>query len=139
MQYTIQPLPIVDSLHDHSGFTFVCFIVTFIFLVAWAAYECADSRHTWKVYAGVGVALLTWARHESWTTGSIVYPKNVQVTGTLAGFIAEGYATSERVGKQTQVQQHHYTYVIYSVEGGRVMYRSNEGQSWPYKAVLYKN
>jgi hypothetical protein len=64
---------------------------------------------------------------------------NEQVTGEFVQYVAEGYNETIRSGKTTKQVDVHNTYVVYKVNGQLVMLQSKVGQTYPERAVLYKN
>ena len=70
-----------------------------------------------------------------WTNQEAKYYANVQVKAELVGFQPEGY--NERSGKSRA--DRHYMYVVYSVNGEKVILKATEGITYPQTAILYKN
>jgi hypothetical protein len=132
---TMQPLPVVDTLNDHGGFYFCCFMAFLFLWMAFLAFEKAGRMFAVCVI----VCGLNWGAFQSWTTGTITTPRNEKVIGTLKGFEAEGGAYYERSGKQTVRRQDHRLYVVYQVDGGVVTFSANKGIIYPERVTLYKN
>lgn len=133
--YTFQPLASIPV--DHTGFgiivTFVLIaLVMSIFVEGWA-YALVLS------VPGALVALLAYCVSYVWTNQDPkVYP-NVQVTGEFVEFVAEGYNIPVQSGKTTRHVDQHEQYVVYKVDGQRVMMRATLGTTYPERVVLYKN
>lgn len=141
--YSFQPLPVIDNLNSHGGFWFVCFMVCIFTAFCFCVALDNDDNENWIAFFIaflIGAIILGFAGYNSWTTGQIITPKNEKVIGTLKGFKAEGEAYTERQGKQTVRREHHYLYIIYSIEGqGLVTLKALSGITYPEKAILYKN
>ena len=75
----------------------------------------------------------------SWNTGEYKEYTNTRVEGTFVGFQAEGYNVEERNGKHTRRVDKHFTYVVYEVNGNRVLFSASQGTEYPTTAVLYRN
>jgi hypothetical protein len=133
--YTFAPLASIPV--DHTGFgiivTFVLIaVVMSIFVEGWA-YALVLS------VPGALIALLAYCVSYVWTDQTPKTFPNVQVTGELVQYVAEGYNETVRSGKTTKQVDVHNTYVVYRVEGKTVMLQSKVGQSYPERAILYKN
>lgn len=133
--YTFAPLASIPV--DHTGFgiivTFVLIaVVMSIFVEGWA-YALVLS------VPGALVALLAYCVSYVWTDQTPKTFVNEQVTGELVQYVAEGYNETVRSGKTTKQVDVHNTYVVYRVEGKTVMLQSKVGQSYPERAILYKN
>lgn len=136
--YTFYPLPIVDSLNNHSGFELICWLVGIIVLIV-------SLNEDLRIEIGAKTFLLAaivlgGTYYVSYHSGSIIVPKNEKVTANLVDNLAEGYNVTERHGKQTRHVDYHFLYVIYHVPGeGNIVFRANEGVAYPKTAVLYRN
>jgi hypothetical protein len=64
---------------------------------------------------------------------------NEQVTGHFEGFVAEGYGENRTNGKVTYRAEVHNTYVVYSINEERILFKASAGTSYPKTAILYKN
>ena len=145
MAYTFNPLPVLDTLNDHSGFyvTLVfcagLFLVTLFLCLLEAAGGNVPDVMGYAGWWGLELIVVAVVAIVSFNTGSVKHYRNLPVTADLVGFFAEGYTTEERSGKQTRQVEHRYLYVTYKVDEGQVTFRANPQQSYPQKAVLYKN
>ena len=128
--YTFNPLlPIYPG---HVGFYIICGICALILLKS-----AIDEFEAFFGHVCVAVGLSGFAYFVSfvWAEQEVLYYPNVQVHAQLVGFQPEGY--NEKSGK-SRVDRH-YMYVIYDVNGDRVILRAGEGLSYPQTAILYKN
>lgn len=133
--YTFQPLASIPV--DHTGFGIIAAFVLFavvisIFVEGWA-YALVLS------VPGALVALLAYCVSYVWTDQTPKTFVNEQVTGEFVQYVAEGYNETIRSGKTTKQVDVHNTYVVYKVNGQLVMLQSKVGQTYPERAVLYKN
>jgi len=133
--YSFQPLAAIPV--DHTGFgiivTFVLIaLVMSIFVEGWA-YALVLS------VPGALVCLLAYCVSYVWTNQDPKVFPNVQVTGELVQYVAEGYNETVRSGKTTKQVDVHNTYVVYKVDGRTVMLQTKVGNSYPERVVLYKN
>ena len=133
--YSFAPLAAIPV--DHTGFgiiaTFVVFaVVLSIFVEGWR-YALVLS------VPGALIALLAYCVSYVWTDQTPKTFKNEQVVGEFVQYVAEGYNETIRSGKTTKQVDVHNTYVVYRVEGKTVMLQSKVGQSYPERAILYKN
>ena len=133
--YSFQPLAAIPV--DHTGFgiivTFVLIaLVMSIFVEGWA-YALVLS------VPGALVCLLAYCVSYVWTNQDPKVFPNVQVTGELVQYVAEGYTETVRSGKSTKQVDVHNTYVVYKVDGRTVMLQTKVGNSYPEHVVLYKN
>jgi hypothetical protein len=133
--YTFAPLAAIPV--DHTGFGIIAAfvliaVVISIFVEGWA-YALVLS------VPGALVALLAYCVSYVWTDQTPKTFVNEQVTGELVQYVAEGYNETVRSGKTTKQVDVHNTYVVYRVEGKTVMLQSKVGQSYPERAILYKN
>ncbi len=72
-------------------------------------------------------------------TGSITAYKNESVQGVFVGFVAEGYNEARASGKTIRHVDVHNTYVVYEVDGKRVLFEAQRGLEYPQIAMLYRN
>lgn len=128
--YTFNPLASIPV--DHTGFFLVCFICAFV-LVACLMTE-PESFFVWFfiVCFPAGIA---YGVSYHWTNQEAKTFVNTKVTAELVGFQPEGY--NEKSGKSRA--DRHYMYVVYSVNGEKVILRAREGLTYPQTAILYKN
>jgi len=134
--YTFNPLPIQNSLDDHSGFYFMCVVMT-VFGGAWLV-----NSYWNKIWQPIIVcaAVLGVSAVVSWNTGGIIRPVNTPVVGTFVAYQPEGYNIEERSGKTTRRVDYHLLYVVYSIPGsGNVILQATAGQVYPQRVILYKN
>jgi hypothetical protein len=134
--YTFQPLAPINSINDHSGFVLVGLFMLFVFIII--LFNNDDEYNMYKVFVlcciPVGLAGAV-----SWNTGTYSEYRNERVTATLVGFQPEGYNVEERSGKTTRRVDKHFNYVVYEVNGSRLIFRATEGIEYPKTAILYKN
>ena len=133
--YSFAPLASIPV--DHTGFgiivTFVLIaLVMSVFVEGWA-YALVLS------VPGALVCLLAYCVSYVWTNQDPKVFPNVQVTGELVQYVAEGYTETVRSGKSTKQVDVHNTYVVYKVDGRTVMLQTKVGNSYPENVVLYKN
>lgn len=136
--YSVSPLPPIDTVHSHCGFWAVCAIL----LIAWVVLGLllADEKKETVIGLAIGsLVLLGITGAISWTTGEVRTFSNVQVQGKLISDFAEGYSQTERSGKITHDVEYHYLYVVYEIEGRRVVFQSAPGLAWPAEAIFYRN
>lgn len=133
--------PLADIPVDHFGFVVVTFIA-----VAWvvcSVINAWDDERLATLIVGVvgGGALVLFAYCVSyvWTNQEPKTYANTPVTATFVKFIAEGEAVLQSSGKTSRMVDHHYTYVVYSVNGEPVMLKGELGVTYPTTATLYKN
>jgi uncharacterized membrane protein len=135
MMYSFQPLAAIPV--DHTGFgiivTFVLIALVMSVIVEGWAYALVLS------VPGALVCLLAYCVSYVWTNQDPKVFPNVQVTGELVQYVAEGYNETVRSGKTTKQVDVHNTYVVYKVEGRTVMLQSKVGTSYPESVILYKN
>jgi hypothetical protein len=134
--YTFQPIPPVDTINNHGGFIIVSVIMSLIFIITWINND--EEFNMYKVFVlfsiPVGIAAIV-----SYNTGSYKEYANTRVEGKFIGYVAEGYNVEERHGKQTRRVDKHFTYVVYEVNGSRVLFPASTGVEYPKTAILYKN
>jgi hypothetical protein len=133
--YTFNPLASIPVNHD--GF-FI--IATFAFVVLVVAL-CTEG---WAYALVVSVpaaliVLLAYCVSYVWTDQTPKTFVNQQVIGEYVEFVAEGYAIDERHGKSTYRVDKHNSYVVYKIDGQRVLMPASTGQTYPERATLYKN
>lgn len=134
--FSFAPLPPIDTVNQHTifliiaGLCLVCFILTAL-----------NDEHGDNLSPTTRVLVVITAASAlvSWNTGEIIQYKNETTTGTFAGYVAEGYTERQTSGKTTSNVAVHNTYVVYMVEGSRVLFRSSVGVQYPDTVVLYKN
>ena len=133
--YTFQPLAAIPV--DHTGFGI---IVTFVMIAVVMSIFVEGWRYALVLSVpGALIALLAYCVSYVWTDQTPKTFPNVQVTGELVQYVAEGYNETVRSGKTTKQVDVHNTYVVYRVEGKTVMLQSKVGQPYPERVVLYKN
>jgi hypothetical protein len=133
--YTFQALASIPVCHD--GFAFICAIAILIVIMAFFS-EDAATAVVLSVPAAL-VVLLAYNVSYTWTDQTAKTFVNQQVTGEFVEFVSEGYNVEERSGKTTRRVDKHFSYVVYKVDGQRVMLQANLGQTYPERVVLYKN
>lgn len=134
--YTFQPIPPVDTINNHGGFIIVSVFMALFFIIVW--FNNDEEYNMYKIFVlfsiPVGIAAIV-----SWNTGSYKEYANTRVEGRFVEFVAEGYSVSERSGKTTRMVDKHYSYVVYEVNGSRVLFYATNGIEYPKTAILYKN
>lgn len=132
--YTFAPIPPLDTINDHSGLVMVTGFIVLCFLIMWSTEDLDGWMLAVLCAIPIGIAAVV-----SYNTGTYTEYRNEQVEGTLIGFVAEGYNEARTSGKSTRRVDVHHTYVEYEVDGQRVLFSATTGQTYPKKAVLYKN
>jgi len=134
--------PLVDTECTlHGGFWVLAIVFGVFWLVVYTYYLAEEIKWyglvIYTIFAGF---TLFHAYNESYVQppNCRIY-KNEKVIGKLVGFIAEGETVSVRQGKNTSLQDRHYTYVSYFVNGQQVILQSSPGAAYPEQAILYKN
>lgn len=136
MMYSFTAIEAIDTLNDHGGFHFFLVIaIAILVLVISVADDAVDIKVT-SLVLGVFVAVVGAI---SYNTGEVKVFANKQVEATQVGFQAEGYNIAERNGKSTRQVDKHEQFVVYAVPEGNVMFPAKLGQTYPQKAILYKN
>lgn len=134
--YTFQPIPPINTIDNHGGFVIIAVIFFAFFILTLVNND--DEFNMYKVFVlfciPVGIAAMV-----SWNTGTYSEYRNEKVTAQFVGFQAEGYNVEERSGKTTRRVDKHFTYVVYEVNGNRILFSANPGIEYPKTAVLYKN
>lgn len=136
--YTFAPL--ADIPVDHIGFALVVFTVLLCTVISIINED--DNRGVVTLIctlAGGFVILLAYCVSYVWTDQMPQTYANTPVEATFVKFVAEGEATLQSSGKTSRWVDHHYTYVVYSVNGEGVMLRGELGVTYPAAAILYKN
>ena len=134
--YTFQAIANINTVNDHSGFYFVVGVAVFAAIVGMFSLDEVEEVRAWLLVLIVGTCI---AAGISYNTGSVTTYANTKVEATLVGFQAEGYNITEQHGKTTTHVDKHESYVVYAVPEGKVMFTASLGQTYPQKAVLYKN
>lgn len=140
--YTINPLPIVDTLNNHGGFWFVvlaCLVVyMFVVIIMYDGFYDISRK---CVGASIPfLCVVAWTGYVSWTSGEITVPLNTPVVGEFVSVFGEGESYNVRSGKSgyRRVDNHHL-YVVYNIEGNQIVFRAEPGQTNPKYATFYKN
>ena len=128
--YSFNPIPAIQP--DHTGFFIVCFFC--LVLLAVCLINEPESFFRWFFVVTI-IAGFSYCVSYIWTNQEVKTYANVQVKAELVGFQPEGY--NERSGK-TRADRH-YMYVVYSVNGEKVILKATEGITYPQTAILYKN
>jgi hypothetical protein len=136
MSYTVNPIPPIDSINNHSGFIGFTVVMVIFFILVWINND--EEFNMYKVFVLFSIPCAI-AAAISWNTGTYSEYKNTKVEGKFIGFVAEGYNVDERSGKHTRRVDKHFTYVEYEIEGNRVLFRSTTGTVYPKIGVFYKN
>lgn len=135
MMYTFQPLPIVDTLNDHTGFYIIAFTLAMIHLLVWSTDEFKPVALI--VFYAV---LISGPAYISWHSGKITVPENTQVIGTLYDQWGEAHKEERRTGKTTSTVIVHNQYLTYQLPDGKIVnFPMNVGTAYPTKAILYRN
>ena len=133
--YTFQPLASIPV--DHTGFGIICFLAIAVVILT-GMFDDWATAVVFSVPCAL-VALLAYCVSYVWTDQTPKTFKNEQVIGEFVQYVAEGYNETIRSGKSTKQVDVHNTYVVYKVDGQLVMLQSKVGQTYPERAVLYKN
>jgi len=135
--FSFNPLPVIDTLNDHTGFLIMCVVCAVLFVIFLSAIETVREA---LVCVGIIAILLGVSAYNSWGSGKITIPKNEKVIATFVAYQPEGYNVEVRGGKTTRRVDRHFMYVVYNVPGyGNVILQGDTGQVYPEKAILYKN
>lgn len=133
MKYSFNPLPIIDTLNDHTGFWLVIFICGFCLV----ALQFIEDDTTYQLPFFFAIAMVAGA--VSWNTGTITEPKNVKVEGTFVEFLNERHNETRSNGKTSSVVAVHKTFVVYEINGSSVLFPATSGTEYPKKAIFYGN
>lgn len=131
--YTFQPL--VDNLaNSHIGFYIMFAILASIAAVIISLWNDRNfetgTMLIWiAILAGIGYI----SYKESYRPEKVY--ANTPVTATFVGFQPEGY--NEKSGKSRA--DHHYMYVVYDINGERIILQASEGRTYPKTVTMYKN
>lgn len=128
--YTFYPL--LDTSMNHTGFYIVA-VVCAVF----AGAILLDMFTDGLTGSHLTVALiLAFAVYVSYNVSYNDRPPiNTPVSAKLVGFQPEGY--NEQSGKMRA--DRHYMYVVYEIDGHRIIMQAREGATYPEQATLYKN
>lgn len=140
MNYSTSPLPIVDTLNDHTGFFFV--LVPTVVILFISIYNSDDTFGDSRTALLCGLVAIGISGLVSWNTGEIVVPKNTPVEGTYAEFLNERHnetRSSGKNGRDSRVVTVHRSYVVYEINGAYVQFPATAGTPWPKKATFYGN
>lgn len=136
--YTTNPLPIIDKMHDHTGFILLSGFIGFIILVIWA--HRSDYYNTYFAnYVLIWIAIIAYPAYISFTTGEIITPKNEQVICEFVGFWGENHTETQQSGKTTRTIDIHNQYVIYRTPDGNISLKMAQGIAYPDKIIMYRN
>lgn len=132
--YTFQPL--ADIPVDHTGFGII-----FAFCIIWLILVLMNEPESFFMYFfltcfPVGIA---YGVSYHWTNQEPKTFVNEKVTGEFIEFVAEGYNIPVQSGKTTRHVDQHEQYVVYKVNGQRIMMRAKLGMTYPERVTLYKN
>jgi hypothetical protein len=133
--YTFNPLASIPV--EHTGFGLICALALLIVVMCFFTEDAA-----YALVVSVPLALVCLVAYNVsyvWTDQTEKTFVNQQVVGEYVEFVAEGYAVDERSGKTTHRVDKHFSYVVYKVDGQRVLLRASVGQTYPERATLYKN
>jgi hypothetical protein len=133
--YTFNPLASIPVTHE--GFVIICCFA--VLALAMMLFGEGFMAMLLSTIPAALVVLVAYNVSYTWTDQTPKTFVNQQVTGELVEFVAEGYAVDERHGKSTYRVDKHNSYVVYKVEGQRVLLSATIGQTYPEKAILYKN
>lgn len=133
MNYSSNPLPLIDTLNDHTGFWLVVFVCVFSLMVL----LCIDDDRKFQLQ--FFSVLILVAGLVSWNTGTITEPKNVKVEGTFVEFLNERHNETRSNGKTSSVVTVHKTFVVYEINGSSVLFPATPGTEYPKKAIFYGN
>lgn len=135
MTYTFFPIPPIDTVHNHAGLFIVCMVSTFGLFIGFFNFNSDEFKRIFVIVAAaIGISSFV-----SFHTGSITEYKNEPVKGEFVGFVAEGYNEARASGKSIRHVDVHNTYVVYEVDGTRVLFEATRGLAYPQIATLYRN
>lgn len=135
MTYTFFPTPPIDTVHNHAGLFIVCLFCTFALLISFFNFDSYAFKRVFVILAAaIGISSFI-----SFHTGSITEYKNEPVKGKFVEFVAEGYNEARASGKTIRHVDVHNTYVVYEVDGKRVLFKAQLGLEYPQTATLYRN
>lgn len=129
--YSFSPLASIPVSHD--GMFIMCLACFGILAMVWM---CEGLEYFVLSLIPVAlVVLLTYCVSYVWTDQTPKTFVNTPVVGTFIKYESEGY--KEKSGKS--YVDRHFTYIVYSVDGGNVMLPCKVGVSYPERVTLYKN
>lgn len=129
--------PIADIPVDHSGFIFIAVaaLVVIVFMMI--------EDGLVGVIMGLGLTVIpvaiAYGVSFHWTDQSAKTHPNIKVTGKFVQFVAESYNETRSSGKTSNTVTVRQNYVVYDVDGSRVMLPANVGETYPELVILYKN
>lgn len=139
--YTINPLPVIDTVNQHAGlvlmFGIVGFVVFIKFLISFSMY--LEQKLSDYLLLPPAALVLMYSTYVSFTTGTVITPENTVVLGKFVEFVGEQQQRSVKTGKTTQVVTDHVTYAVYKVEGNNIFITASQNLSYPETAIFYKN
>ena len=131
--YTFQP--VVDTLaNTHYGFFAGCLVLGTIALVVfylWNDRECSTGTMLVWIVCLAGLTVTGYC--ESYRPEKVY--ANTPVAAELVGFQPE--VRTEKHGKTYSDVR--YMYVVYDVNGERVILKASEGVTYPKTTTLYRN
>jgi hypothetical protein len=133
--YTFNPLASIPV--EHTGFGIIVALAVLIVVMCVFSEDLATAVVI-SIPASL-VCLLAYNVSYTWTDQTPKTFLNKQVVGEYVEFVAEGYAIDERHGKSTYRVDKHNSYVVYKIDGQRVLLPASTGQTYPERATLYKN
>lgn len=125
--------PITDTSDVHTGF-YVIFIMCFIF-ISTVIHDMKEENKITKAHFIIIFFLMCLAGITHYASYQPDHPQNEKVVATFVGYQPEGYRESN--GKTRS--DHHYMYVVYSINGQEVILQGSEGIIYPKQVWLYKN
>lgn len=139
--YTMQPLAVIDTVNDHSGFYFFAFLAVFLAIV-FTAMICEDilyMRFSFGLFLILYGLIIGYPAYHSWHSGNIKTFANVPVTAELMGTFAEVQRYEYRENKQNKDVTSRYKYVTYRTPDGDVTFEASLNTAYPRFAILYRN
>jgi hypothetical protein len=130
MTYSLTPIETLDTIHSHSGFQLLTFLI--IVIIIMFDYK---SLIMWLI----GIILVSIVALISWNTGEIITYKNQVVTGHLVRFQPEVWAEVHHHPTSITTSIERKMYVVYEVEGNEIIFDADKRIEYPQSANLYKN
>ena len=126
--YSFVPRP--DLSGEHFGFYFICLIL----LAVWFAIVLDDGVHiiTKSIWSCIFGCLVYFGYTISYTP---MHPVNELVIGHFIQFQPEAYKAREG----NHDTDHHDMYVVYEVNGSRIIFPASTGNVYPQSVNLYRN
>lgn len=124
--------PIADIPVSHEGFFLILALCVVILVIC--LFNEPEAFFVFFFLCSIPVGIAYGVSYH-WTNQEPKTFVNEKHIGKFVGYQPEGY--NEKSGKSRA--DRHYMYVVYEVNGGLVILKASEGQTYPKEAVLYKN